>query len=142
MYLGLDLTPRSQRLLTRAQAKVTKLTPIVAAARPGKKPQARKQLAKAQAIVSRYTQSHTETPYPTPVAIPTPTAVWLDPVSGTTIPVTTTVNGSTPTAYIDPTTGAITEAPVETSLVSGVPNTYLMLGVIALFMLFKKKGTS
>lgn len=137
--LGLDLSRKQQKQLTAAQATVTKLAPRVIL--PDVKKKIVSKYEKAKAIVSRYTvlptpsAAITGTP-PTTIqpSTTTQTPVWIDPV--TALP-------SSP-SYTESGGGSLTTpAEIATvvssdSVVEGVPNAYLMLGAIALFMMFKR----
>ena len=128
--LGTDLTAKDQKLLTRAQKQVARLTPIVAAAQAGKKKGARQRLAKAQATVARLTTS------PVPPESPIATTTEVQPTPASMTSVYQSGGGGEP-APAEPT--AIEQAvKTATETVSNIPIAYLAIGGIALFMLLKR----
>jgi hypothetical protein len=148
--LGVDLTRGQQRQLTQAQRRVTKLMPIVAEAPAGKRLAMRKRLTRAQEKITRLTAvlppEVIQPTIPPPIGIPPPTGVFPPPNGGIFPPAMVTTRTG---VWYDPVTDTQTMTPPATSteilpdagesLVGSVPNVYLFLGVIALFMLFKRR---
>jgi hypothetical protein len=151
--LGTDLTPQTQARLDKANARLTKVQARIllftnkeAAAKTSAQKAyyhrlvtaKQKEAAALQAYIAKLIASPTAPPPPEvlpppPELIPPPltgeTPVWIDPTGPDptgTLPIETP-----PTVPIIPT--------IPTEIITGVPNAYLLLGIVALFMLFKQR---
>jgi hypothetical protein len=136
--LGAELTAAQQKQLADAQAFVAKWATIAASRPPGVGEPLKKMVADRQAIIARLT------------AIPTPPITPPTPPEPGTTPLTPQPS-SIPAPAI-PAPLPATPAPVETTLletvsttateqtlVSGIPNAFVILGGVALLMLLSRR---
>lgn len=160
MYLGVDLTRQQQKQLTRAQAQVSKLAPIVAAAPEGKLKGKRRQLVKAEETIVRLTM--TPTPPTESSTIPTTVEPGTQPILNTlptvqppssSISISPSSSSQTPVWYAQPgpapivpagpsdsvVSDTVTTAMTSDTVVSGLPNGLLIVGAIVAFMLLSKR---
>jgi len=149
--LGANLSRKQEKQFQQAQKKVAKLTPIVAAAPEGKRLGIRRQLTKAQELIARLSATPIPPigpggiigPIPTPVnhtvsipsgdggvPQPTPTPVWRD--TSAAFPSSTTIEPM-------PQPSDVMTLATSDTLVSGIPNAFLAIGAIALFMLLPRR---
>jgi len=142
--LGAELTAAQQKQLADAQAFVAKYATIAASRPPGVGEPLKKMVADRQAIIARLTATATPPVIPptppepgttplTPQPSPIPAPAVPVPLPPTPAPVETTSTESL--------LETVSTTATEQTLVSGIPNAFVILGGVALLMLLSRRRT-